>query len=285
MTPRLRRGAPSPLTPATRRAAPRFFGDRLRARLPFRAARPDTAPSSAVHSARRTGSFTLRPLPVAARLIARITALVGPLRAPTVRRARWNRPFTLRPLLVAARLIARVIALVGPLRAPAVRRARWNRPFTPRPLLVAALLIALCAPSRADPAAEVLDTYRAFAAAQNARDPARIGAFFIDEPTLLWVSDGAAYWGREAILARMGSFQKAPVWRVEPALDRACATPLSPDTELLHMELTLVIGDVANPSRLPFLVSLVFVRREGGWRIAALLTTTTKGPQPSCPTA
>jgi hypothetical protein len=82
--------------------------------------------------------------------------------------------------------------------------------------MLAALVLCLAGVGNAfaGTAEEVRATYLRFAEAQNARDPARIGAFFIDGPDFLWVSDGKSFWGREAVLQRMGGFQKAAVWRV-----------------------------------------------------------------------
>ncbi len=128
----------------------------------------------------------------------------------------------------------------------------------------------------ADTAGEVRATYQRFAEAQNARDTDRIGAFFIDGPDLLWVSDGRSFWGREAVLDRMSGFQKAAVWHVEPQINRSAVVELDPRTALLHMPLTLVIGSAEAPDHLRFLVSILFVRRGDDWRIAALLTTTEK---------
>lgn len=127
---------------------------------------------------------------------------------------------------------------------------------------------------------EVIATYQAFAEAQNARDPARIGAYFIDGPDFLWVSDGQTFWGREAAIARMSSFQKAAVWRVVPDLDRAKVVEQGEGVVLLHMPLVLEIGGEAAPDRLRFLVSILFRKETTGWRIAALLTTTQKGGTP-----
>lgn len=125
-------------------------------------------------------------------------------------------------------------------------------------------------------AGEIRATYLRFAEAQNAHDRVRIGAFFIEGPEFLWVSDGKSFWGREAVLARMGNFQNSAVWRVEPELSNSTVVTLDATTALLHLPLTLVIGSAKAPDRLHFLVSIIFVRRVEGWRIAALLTTTQK---------
>ena len=76
----------------------------------------------------------------------------------------------------------------------------------------------------------------------------------------------------------MALFQRAPVWRVEPWLDRATAVEVNPTTAYLHLPLTLVIGSREKPDRLDFLVSVLCVETPEGWRIAALFTTTYKGP-------
>ena len=140
-------------------------------------------------------------------------------------------------------------------------------------LLAALAFLAATIPAHAGTDAEVRATYHAFVAAQNARDPVRIGAFFIDGPEFLWVSDGRSVWGRDAVLARMAGFQKAPVWRVEPDLEAARVIELAPESALLHLPLALVIGPAEAANRLEFLVSIQFVNRAGDWKIAALLTT------------
>ncbi len=119
----------------------------------------------------------------------------------------------------------------------------------------------------------VIDTYKAFATAQNSRDVEAIRTFFIDSPDFLWVSDGKSFWAPDPVLRRMSSFQRAEVWRVEPDLDVARVVEVAPGTALLHMPLTLVVGRAENPNRLRFLVSILFAEQPEGWRIAALLTT------------
>jgi ketosteroid isomerase-like protein len=141
---------------------------------------------------------------------------------------------------------------------------------------LAALASLAAPPARADLAGEVKAAYAAFVADQNSRDPDRIRRHLIAGADLLWVSDGKSFWGADAILARMSGFQKAAVWRVEPELGAARVVPVGADAALLHMPLTLVIGDAGNPDRLRFLVSLIWVQRDGAWRLAGLLTTEAK---------
>jgi uncharacterized protein (TIGR02246 family) len=150
-----------------------------------------------------------------------------------------------------------------------------------RALFLAALvLLGLAAPAaRAGTADDVRRLYAAFAAAQNARDLAKVESLLLDSPRFLWVSDGLSIWGRRATLKRMALFQENQVWRVEPDLERAVAVVLTPDTAYYHLPLTLAIGPGgAAPERLRFLVSMLCLKTKKGWRIAALFTTTEHPP-------
>ena len=142
---------------------------------------------------------------------------------------------------------------------------------------VALLVATLVAPAaRAAPADEVRALYARFLAAQNARDLQRVRSVLWDSPRFLWVSDGMSVWGPDALVERMGQFQKAEVWRVDPDLARAVAVEVSERTAYLHLPLVLTIGSGAKPDRLRFLVSMLGVETPQGWRIAALFTTNEK---------
>jgi ketosteroid isomerase-like protein len=127
--------------------------------------------------------------------------------------------------------------------------------------------------ARADTRGDVLAVYNAFAAAQNARDPARIKAALLDSPDFLWVSDGKSVWGREALLERMSRFQTLEVWRVEPLLDRARVVEVAADVAYINMPLDLHLGTKSAPTVTRFLVSILCRKTPDGWRIAALFTT------------
>src|SRR6266704_1253703 len=114
-----------------------------------------------------------------------------------------------------------------------------------KPVIIALALAvaALTAPAaKADQSDEVRVLYRAFVAAQNMHDLEKVGSLLLDSPRFLWVSDGRAIWGRDAVLKRMALFQEARVWRVTPGLDRAVAVPVSDDTAFLHLPLELAIA-------------------------------------------
>ena len=120
---------------------------------------------------------------------------------------------------------------------------------------------------------DIPTTYRAFVAAQNSRNIDQIRPFLQNRPDFLWVSDGYSFWGTEAVLARMALFQKAALWRAEPDMAQARVMPLGADSAYLHVPLKLTFGSDAAPARFDFLVSILWSRTEGSWKIAALLTT------------
>ena len=73
-----------------------------------------------------------------------------------------------------------------------------------------ALFLLMVPPAAAaDPADAVRSLYERFAAAQNAHDLAAVRPLLLDGPEFLWVSDGQSFWGPDAVLARMASFQRS----------------------------------------------------------------------------
>src|SRR3954454_12001451 len=154
----------------------------------------------------------------------------------------------------------------------------WDPPHRPEDgstmwkTLLAWLLLMAGTAAAAEPAVEVRALYKRFAAAQNAHDLAAVRPLLVDSPTFLWVSDGQSFWGPDAVLARMASFQQAEIWRVEPDLARAVPVVVGPDVAYLHLPLVLVIGRAAEPDRLRFLVSKLEVNRGQGWKFAATVT-------------
>ncbi|MDX2307200.1 MAG: nuclear transport factor 2 family protein [Hyphomicrobium sp.] len=133
-------------------------------------------------------------------------------------------------------------------------------------------------PAAADTGRDVEDLYRRFATAQNARDLDAVRALLWDQPQFLWISDGKPFWGREAMLMRMASFQEAEIWRVEPDYASSEVIEVGLDAAYLHIPLVLVLGSNDKPAHLKWLVEVLCRRTETGWRIAALFTTEDKRP-------
>ena len=134
--------------------------------------------------------------------------------------------------------------------------------------------MALCFGLAAAPEDDIGATYDRFVSAQNARDLATVRELLLDVPQVLWVTDGHSVWGRDAMLARMASFQTAEIWQAIPDRAHGAIVEVSPGVAYLHLPLTLRIGTRAQgTSDTHFLVSILFVRRAETWRIAALFTT------------
>src|SRR5271157_6651460 len=110
----------------------------------------------------------------------------------------------------------------------------------------AAMLVALslgASPAaQADSPSEVRALYDHFAAAQNARDLAKVKTFLIDSPKFLWVSDGMSFWGPDALVKRMAEFQLAEEWHVDPDLADAAVVEVDDSAAYIHMPLALTIG-------------------------------------------
>jgi uncharacterized protein (TIGR02246 family) len=130
----------------------------------------------------------------------------------------------------------------------------------------------------ADQGAAIVDLYKRFSEAQNARDLAGVRAVLSARPDFLWISDGKPFWGRDAMLERMAGFQKAEVWLVEPDYASARTVMVSADSAYLHIPLVLVLGSKDKPARLKWLVAMLCVREDQQWKIAALFTTEDKRP-------
>lgn len=120
---------------------------------------------------------------------------------------------------------------------------------------------------------DILALYGRFLAAQNARDLVAARAALLDSPDFLWISDGRPYWGPDAMIERMGAFQKADIWFVTPDGQRARVVAAGPEAAYLFQPLTLTLGPNGAPQTIAFLVNVLCTKTRGGWRIAALFTT------------
>ena len=167
-----------------------------------------------------------------------------------------------------------------PATAPADGVPTERRSLLLHGLALGALAVLPARPAVAASGGELVDTYKRFVTAQNANDLATVRELFTETPRFLWVSDGQSVWGRDAAIERMGLFRQSEVWQVTPDLDSAVTVTLDERTAYLHLSLVLAIGAKSGPDQLPFLVSLLGIRESASapFRIAALFTTTRKGP-------
>jgi uncharacterized protein (TIGR02246 family) len=138
-----------------------------------------------------------------------------------------------------------------------------------------ALVALMFAPARADTDTDqaVRTLYERLVTAQNTRDAAGVRAVLWASPNFLWISDGKPFWGAEQMIERMTAFQRAEVWHVTPDRARARVVEVSPISAVLYQPLTLTLGPRSEPRTIAFLVNVLCIRTEAGWRVAALYTT------------
>lgn len=141
-------------------------------------------------------------------------------------------------------------------------------------VLLGSVTPSFCQPESVE--AEVRAVYDRFVTAQNNRDLDTVRKTLSDREDFLWISDGKPFWGREAMIARMASFQEAEAWRVEPEYQSAKVVEVSPEAAYLHIPLVLVLGRQDSPARLKWLVQVLCQKSGGEWRIAALFTAEDK---------
>ena len=118
----------------------------------------------------------------------------------------------------------------------------------------------------ADPAVGRQETER-FVRIQNAHDLAGLKAMLADGPDLLWITRGAAIWGRDAALQRFEALYRG-TWKLEPDYSGFKLTELGPDAFAVYLPIIFTIGAPgadAVPTR--FLMNLVLVRQPDGWKV------------------
>lgn len=141
----------------------------------------------------------------------------------------------------------------------------------PRRLLAAALVPGAAA-AEPSPAEAARSLFARFVAAQNAHDFAAVRALLAEGDGFLWVSNGTAYWGAEALIARNMGFHAQEVWRIAAVESAARGVTLSETAALHHSPLELTVGPRVAPQRYRLLITAACARNHAGWRIGALLT-------------
>jgi hypothetical protein len=140
-------------------------------------------------------------------------------------------------------------------------------------LIVLALMFAFPVRAESETEREVRALYERLVAAQNARDVAAVRSVLWESPRFLWISDGKPFWGPDAMIARMSAFQRAEIWEVTPARERARVVEVSPTSAVLFQPLRLTLGPRTDARSIDFLVNMLAIRTADGWRVAALYTT------------
>jgi ketosteroid isomerase-like protein len=153
---------------------------------------------------------------------------------------------------------------------------------TTRIATVLALALALAAaPVRAAAvAAEVRATFEKFVAAQNAHDPAAVGALLMDSESFLWITRGNAVWGRAQAVERFKSLYEG-TWKLEPDMKGFKVVASNDTMAEIFVPVHFTIGPKGEPAqKTPFYMIQVLRKEAGGWKIASILPFSAGLPKP-----
>ena len=139
------------------------------------------------------------------------------------------------------------------------------------PSIVLAIGLA-CAVSAAH--ASVEDEVRAafdrFVRIQNAHDAKALEPLLADSPQFLWITRGAAVWGRDAALQRFSKLYEG-TWRLDPDSTSVRVMPLSDSVAQLHATVQFTIGAPNQPPQTTrFLLNQVLVKSGGVWQVMSI---------------
>lgn len=123
----------------------------------------------------------------------------------------------------------------------------------------------------AAPEDDVKATFERFVAAQNAHDVRAVSETLHDSPNFLWITRGAAIWGREAALKRFESLYQG-TWRLEPEASALKVMLIGETTAQIFVPIMFTIGAPGQPAQpARFLMNQILVKTPGGWRVSSIL--------------
>jgi uncharacterized protein (TIGR02246 family) len=143
-----------------------------------------------------------------------------------------------------------------------------------------ALLVVLASVASAEAGAEedVRAVVERFMAVQNAHDVTAVGELLWDSPQFLWVTRGAAVWGRAAALSRFEALYRG-TWQLEPAMTELRVTLLGDGAAAIHVPILFTIGPPgATPQKTRFLMNQVLVKTPAGWKVTSILPIAASAP-------
>ena len=137
--------------------------------------------------------------------------------------------------------------------------------------LVLAAGECLCTASRADTADEVRAAFERFVQVQNAHDGKALEGLLLDSADFLWITRGAAVWGREAALQRFAQNYQG-TWKLDPEWNALRVVPIGADAAHLFVPVQFTIGAPGQQVALSrFYINEVFVRTAIGWQVLSIL--------------
>ena len=119
--------------------------------------------------------------------------------------------------------------------------------------------------------AEARGFFERFVVAQNAHDPAAVEALLWDSPDFLWITRGAAIWGREAAMERFRALYRG-TWQLVPDMAQFRAVTLGVEVAQLFVPVAFTIGAAGQAAQtMRFLMNQTLRREGNAWRIASIL--------------
>jgi ketosteroid isomerase-like protein len=143
---------------------------------------------------------------------------------------------------------------------------------------VVCLLVAVPCRAGAGVVDEVKATFAQFVAAQNAHDAVAVGDLLLDSPDFLWITRGAAIWGRGAALERFAALYQG-TWHLEPETAELRVVAVGDGVAQVFVPILFTIGPAGQPpTRTRFLMNQVLVRTGSGWKLSSILPIPAPAP-------
>ena len=135
------------------------------------------------------------------------------------------------------------------------------------------LLMLVTTGTSAEAAAE--DDVRAvvdrFVATQNSHDLGAVAELLWDSPQFLWITRGAAIWGRQPALTRFEALYKG-TWKLEPVMSELRVALLGESVAQIYVPILFTIGPSGQDAqKTRFLMNQVLVKTSTGWKVSSIL--------------
>jgi hypothetical protein len=118
---------------------------------------------------------------------------------------------------------------------------------------------------------EVRSAFEKFVQVQNAHDAKALDALLADSGQVLWITRGAAIWGREAVLQRFTQIYQG-TWKLEPDWSAFHVVPLGAETAQLVVPVQFTTGAPGQaPAVARMYLNQTLMKTSSGWRVVSIL--------------
>jgi ketosteroid isomerase-like protein len=167
----------------------------------------------------------------------------------------------------------KIVALDGPIEPV------QGKPVNKAARRIFIFLAILAAPlAAASPEDEVRQTFERFVTAQNTHDIQAVRNTLVDSADFLWVTRGAAVWGRETALKRFSALYEG-TWQLAPEVGALKVILLGDGTAQVFVPIVFTIGAAGQtPQTTRFLMNQILVKTRDGWKVSSLLPVPAPAP-------